>query len=74
MVLLYAFRHMDIKKMAARVAARSLIASDLCVVCGKPGEAIRYTVRGADGTALSGRVFLKGTVLCDPHQDMLEGI
>lgn len=74
MNVLYTSRRMDLKTMAARVAARSLLASDLCVVCGKPGEAIRYTVRGEDGTPLSGRVFLKGTVLCDPHQNMLGGI
>lgn len=60
--------------MAARVASRFLTASDLCVVCGKPGEAIRYTVRGENGTPLSGRVFVKGTVLCEPHQEMLVGV
>jgi hypothetical protein len=65
---------MDIKTMASRVASRLLTASDLCVVCGKPGDQIRYTVRGADGTQLTGRVFLKGTVLCESHQEMLEGI
>ena len=45
---------------------------DLCVVCGKPGEIIRYTVRGMDGTAIAGRVFLKGTALCDRHQAMCD--
>jgi hypothetical protein len=45
---------------------------DLCVVCGKPGEVIRYTVRGKDGSKLAGRIFLKGTALCDPHQEMCE--
>lgn len=60
--------------MAARVASRFLTASDLCVVCGKPGEAIRYTVKGENGTPLSGRVFVKGTVLCEPHQEMLVGV
>lgn len=65
---------MDIKTMAARVASRFLTASDLCVVCGKPGEAVRYTVKGENGTPLSGRVFVKGTVLCEPHQEMLVGV
>ena len=65
---------MDIKTMAARIATRVLTASDLCVVCGKPGEAVRYTVKGADKTPLSGRVFVKGTVLCEPHQEMLVGV
>ncbi len=60
--------------MAARVASRFLTASDLCVVCGKPGEAVRYTVKGENGTPLSGRVFVKGTVLCEPHQEMLVGV
>lgn len=48
-------------------------AGDKCVVCGKPGEEIRYNVRGSDGTELAGRVFIKGSVLCDKHQEMLEG-
>ena len=65
---------MDIKTMAARIASRFLTASDLCVVCGKPGEAVRYTVKGADKTPLSGRVFVKGTVLCETHQEMLVGV
>lgn len=65
---------MDIKTMAARVASRSLTAADLCVVCGKPGEVIRYTAKGSDRTPLSGRVFIKGTVLCEAHQEMLEGV
>ena len=60
--------------MAARVASRFFTASDLCVVCGKPGEAVRYTVKGENGTPLSGRVFVKGTVLCEPHQEMLVGV
>ena len=49
-------------------------AGDRCVVCGKPGEEIRYTVRGMDGTDLTGRVFPKGSVLCEKHQDMLDVI
>lgn len=47
-------------------------AGDKCVVCGKPGDEIRYNVRGSDGTELAGRVFIKGSVLCDKHQEMLE--
>lgn len=74
MGVLYAPRHMDIKTMAARIASRFLTASDLCVVCGKPGEVIRYTAKGKDKTVLAGRVFVKGTVLCDPHQEMLDGV
>ena len=42
------------------------------MVCGKPGDEIRYNVRGSDGTELAGRVFIKGSVLCDKHQEMLE--
>lgn len=63
------------EKMAVRVAARFLRGSDdRCVVCGKPGEQIRADVRGMDGTPLAGRVFLRRTVLCDTHQEMLDGI
>jgi len=65
---------MDMKGMAARIAARIIAATDLCVVCGKPGEVIRYTARGVDMTPLSGRVFVKGTVLCEPHLEMLAGV
>lgn len=50
---------------------KTAAADDKCVVCGKPGEAVRYNVRGSDGTELAGRVFIKGSVLCDKHQEML---
>lgn len=49
-----------------------MAAGDKCVVCGKPGGEIRYNVRGEEGTELSGRVFVKSSVLCGKHQDMLE--
>lgn len=64
---------MDIKNMAARIASRVITATDLCVVCGKPGEEIRYSAKGMDRTPLSGRVFVKGTVLCETHLEMLGG-
>ena len=65
---------MDIKTMATRIAARFLTAADLCVVCGNPGTVIHYTVQGEDGTPLARRVFVKGTVICGKHQEMLGGI
>lgn len=60
--------------MASRVASRFLSAANLCVVCGKPGEVLRFTVRGSDGTPLGGRIFVKGSVICPAHEEMLEGV
>jgi hypothetical protein len=54
------------------MSRRAAEDEDLCVVCGKPGEKIRFTVRGMDKTPLAGRLFLKGTALCDKHQDMCD--
>ena len=65
---------MNIKNMASRIAARFVSATDLCVVCGKPGEVIRYTVKGDAGTPLNGRIFVKGSVLCETHQEMVGGV
>lgn len=45
-----------------------------CVVCGEPGEVIRFFVRGADRTELAGRVFPKTSILCPRHASMCEGV
>lgn len=55
-----------------RPARRRSAATPKCVVCGAEGEEIRYTVKGKSGTALAGRVFVKGTVLCEEHQEMCD--
>jgi hypothetical protein len=64
------------EKVCGAIKAKSqggkAAAMNLCVVCGKPGSVVRFTVRGMDKTPIAGRVFLKGTVLCDDHQEMCD--
>jgi hypothetical protein len=46
-----------------------------CRVCGRPGEVLRYTVKGDDRGPLSGRVFVRGVAcLCDRCTDGCFGV